>query len=328
MIHNVVSVSGGKDSTATLLLAIERETPNLRCVFADTGHEHQATYDYLDYLEQQLDVTIQRVRADFSARINKRRQKLEEMLLLDAKTVHSKGWLKKHVREALKTLHATGNPFLDLCIWKGRFPSMKVRFCTDELKVVPIQDQVIWPLLQSPGATIESWQGIRWDESKARSTAVEREGIEPDAERVFAYRPILSWSATDVFDFHRRHGVKHNPLYEQGMGRVGCMPCINCRKGELQQIATRFPEVVTRLAEWERIVSSASRLGSSTFFAAVNDPTVIATDAIAHDTHGIARMVEWSATARGGRQFDLVTATDDGSACSSLYGLCEAPAPV
>lgn len=33
MIHNVVSVSGGKDSTATPLLAIEPETPNLRRVF-------------------------------------------------------------------------------------------------------------------------------------------------------------------------------------------------------------------------------------------------------------------------------------------------------
>ena len=33
--HNIVSVSGGKDSTATLLLAIILETPNLQAVFAE-----------------------------------------------------------------------------------------------------------------------------------------------------------------------------------------------------------------------------------------------------------------------------------------------------
>lgn len=34
---NVISVSGGKDSTAMLLLAIERGTENIRPVFCDTG---------------------------------------------------------------------------------------------------------------------------------------------------------------------------------------------------------------------------------------------------------------------------------------------------
>ena len=41
--HNVISFSGGKDSTAMLLLAIERDTPDLSVVFADTGNEHEQT---------------------------------------------------------------------------------------------------------------------------------------------------------------------------------------------------------------------------------------------------------------------------------------------
>ena len=77
MIHNIVSISGGKDSTAMALLAIERETENLRFVFADTGHEHRLTYDYVDYLSGELErrcgVGIERVRADFSRQIEKRR---------------------------------------------------------------------------------------------------------------------------------------------------------------------------------------------------------------------------------------------------------------
>lgn len=47
---NVISVSGGKDSTAMLLLAIERGTENIRPVFCDTGNEHPLTYDYVRYL--------------------------------------------------------------------------------------------------------------------------------------------------------------------------------------------------------------------------------------------------------------------------------------
>lgn len=44
---NVVSVSGGKDSTATALLAIEQNTDNIMFIFADTGNESHKTYDYL-----------------------------------------------------------------------------------------------------------------------------------------------------------------------------------------------------------------------------------------------------------------------------------------
>lgn len=49
---NVISVSGGKDSTAMLTLAVEQQVENLIAVFADTGHEHPLTYRYVDYLEQ------------------------------------------------------------------------------------------------------------------------------------------------------------------------------------------------------------------------------------------------------------------------------------
>lgn len=315
VIHNTVSVSGGKDSTATLLVAIAQEAENLSAVFADTGNEHEATYDYVRYLEQKTGVPITWVKADFSSQIERKREYVQTKW-------REQGVPESTIESALSVLHPTENPFLDLCIWKGRFPSSQSRFCTEELKVIPIQEQVYWPILRAPGNTIESWQGIRWDESAARSNAVEREGIEPDAQRVFAYRPILSWTAEDVFAMHKRHGIKPNPLYSQGMGRVGCMPCINCRKDELAEISKRFPEVVDRLREWESIVSKAAKRQSGTFFCATNDPTVPSDDAISHETHGIDRMVDWAMTGRGGRQIDLINLMEPAQ-CSSIYGLCE-----
>jgi hypothetical protein len=107
-----------------------------------------------------------------------------------------------------------------------------------------------------------------------------------------------------------------NPLYAQGMGRVGCMPCIHARKDELREIALRFPAEVERVAEWERLVSDASKRGRSSFFHA-SEGTVL------FGRNTIAETVEWSMTSRGGRQLDLDRMFSPVAACSSLYGLCE-----
>lgn len=344
--HNIVSVSGGKDSTALLLLAIERGAENMQAVFADTGHEHQQTYDYVRYLEQATGVPIRWVRADFSERIANKATYVREKwpAKLAAETVKSPlideatgkpmvrarfslHQIEQIVGRALAVLDKgpTGNPFLDLCIWKGRFPSTKARFCSEELKRNPIVEQVQMPLLDA-GHEVISWQGVRADESPARALLKESEcvGTWPDTGgELWNYRPILKWTAEQCFDMHRRHGIKHNPLYEQGMGRVGCMPCIHARKDELLEISKRFPEEVARVAEWERIVIEASKIKSSTFFPATDIGVTSNSEDTARDAN-IFKFVEWSKTSRGGKQYDLIRADQtDGFACSSIYGLCE-----
>jgi len=48
----LVSYSGGKDSTATLLWAYENlPTKDINVAFCDTGWETKTTYDYIDYIE-------------------------------------------------------------------------------------------------------------------------------------------------------------------------------------------------------------------------------------------------------------------------------------
>lgn len=299
MRHNIVSVSGGKDSTALLLLAIERDTPNLQAVFADTGHEHQQTYEYVQYLNDKV-FPIRTVRADFTEQIARKRLYVENKW-------PEKGVPLETVQRALQTLHPTGNPFLDLCIWKGRFPSTKARFCSEELKRNPIIEQVQMPLLDA-GHEIYSWQGVRADESTARRNLPELEDV---GGGLWNYRPILQWTAEQCFEMHKKHGIKHNPLYEQGMGRVGCMPCIHARKDELLEISKRFPEEINRVAEWERIVSAASKRGSSTFGIGVDISVA-----------SIHSVVEWSKTSHGGKQYDFLR-QQDAPSCSSIYGLCE-----
>ena len=71
---HVISVSGGKDSLATLLIALERcPAGAVQAIFCDTGNEHEETYRYLEYLEQRLGIKIVRLKADFSEQIAAKR---------------------------------------------------------------------------------------------------------------------------------------------------------------------------------------------------------------------------------------------------------------
>ena len=301
---NIVSVSGGKDSAATLLKAIESKAPNLMAVFADTGNEHSITYEYVKYLEQQTGVPITWLKADFSKQIEYKRNRLFKVIR--GESVRGK-WTRRRAIRALKHTHATGNAFLDLCIWKGRFPSTKARFCSTELKREVILYKLQFPLVDQ-GFKIISWQVVRADESLDRSKLPISDHI---GDGVTNYRPILKWSAADCFDMHRKHSIEPNPLYKMGMGRVGCMPCIHCNKAELRSIADRFPEEINRIEDWERKVGSASRRGSATLFTSDKRG------------HGIRELVEWSKTTRGGKHYDLIPLTEDTTSCSSIYGLCE-----
>jgi 3'-phosphoadenosine 5'-phosphosulfate sulfotransferase (PAPS reductase)/FAD synthetase len=320
MIHNVISVSGGKDSTATLLLAIERQAENILPVFCDTGHEHPEVYEYLDYLERQLGVVIRRIKPDFTAGIAHKREVVQTKWRKD-------GVSEEIIQRALSVLRPTGNPFLDLCLMKGRFPSAMARFCTEELKRNPMQVQVLYPLLADHHTEeVWSWQGVRADESLSRSKLPETD--EP-RDGLINYRPILRWTAQDVFDFHRKHGVKWNQLYEQGMTRVGCMPCIMCKKGELREIANRWPEEIERVAEWERLVSMASKRQGSSFYGPRVSGGCKSIELMTHEEAqallNINQVVEWSMTGRGGKTFDLFARLAPDVGCSSAYGLCDSP---
>lgn len=296
---NIVSISGGKDSTAMWSLAIERETPYLQVIFADVGHEHPKTYEYINYLENKLG-SIKRIKPDFSKQIERKREVVQTKW-------RNEGVSESIIEDALEVLQPTGIPFLDLCIWKGRFPSTMARFCTQELKVRPIFEQVYAPLMDA-NKSIVSWQGVRSLESAARANL---KMTEDTPEGITIYRPIINWDVNEVFKQHDKHGIKPNPLYKEGMSRVGCMPCINSRKSELHEIARRYPNEIDRLRKWEEIVGKASKRGSATFFTSDERG------------HGIDEMVEWSGTTRGGKTMDLIHLLEPVPTCSSQYGLCE-----
>jgi len=363
VIHHVVSVSGGKDSAATLLLALERcPRDSVIPIFCDTGNEHAEVYKYLAYMEQALDITIVRLKADFSEQIAAKRRfiandqrigrKYDEVDIFDdqgnpvwARDGHGRlrftlkkkddnpycaltqktkkigggrrvRWTNKAKRRALAILHPTGNPFLDLCLWKGRFPSRKAQFYTEELKrnmAVAFQINLL-----DQGHKVISWQGVRRDESQNRKHAKKIERIGPN---LYAFRPLVEWTAMQVFEYCGRNGLQPNPLYKQGMGRVGCMPCINVGKDEIVQISVRFSGHLEEKARWEELVSQAAKRGFSTFF---NKELHRDNDDLRtiYQAECVEAVIEWANTGRGGRQMTFLADFIEPDMCASSYGLC------
>ena len=318
MVKHVLSFSGGKDSTAMYLLAMERaeKRPNFRyeVVFADTGNEHEAVYAFVESLPILTGgPPIRTVTADFTNFFGPRRIFIRQ------------NWPEDLVEQALEVFHPSGNPFIDLTLLKGRFPSSRARFCTEELKVMPILKQIYDPHWKQ-GHRVISWQGVRKEESYARSLLPMFQWISAPKNysknypaKALAYRPILEWLIEDVWAIHKKHGVKRNRLYDAGFGRVGCFPCIMGNKKEIATISQKFPEHIDRLERWEQLVSKASKRGCATFFSVITDPIIAKRVKMAkaeseenpdlswlnQTEHGIRNIVEWSHTSHGGKQMTL-----------------------
>lgn len=193
---------------------------------------------------------------------------------------------------------------------KGTFPSRMRRWCTWELKVVPLRKYIRTQI--DAGEDVVNVVGVRAEESTSRARLPEWEWS--DALDCETWRPILRWTEEDVIAIHRRHGLRPNPLYLLGAHRVGCWPCIYARKGEIRLIADTDPGRIGEIAELERELSERAGEPRGWFQAPLGREGV----------WPIEEVVRWSRTSRGGRQYELFASTDSGC---MRWGLCETEAP-
>ena len=78
----LLSLSGGKDSTACLLWALDT-LPNKDIIpyYIDTKWEHDAVYEYLDYLEEKLDIKIKRLKSEGMEALSKRKKMMPNRIM-------------------------------------------------------------------------------------------------------------------------------------------------------------------------------------------------------------------------------------------------------
>jgi len=211
----IVPVSGGKDSTACLIMALKK-TDDVVAVFNDTGWEHPVTYEYIDYLRETLKIEIH----------------------------------VTHGHDTSKTAYK-GTTVPDIIRSVGRFPFGRGRFCTTYLKQRALKD---WyeKNLYSSADVYEVWFGIRRDESSQRNRKYEiatpdglydmdvfyRGTYNKKLKKTLLVRvPIIDWLTKDVFKYLEDNGIKKNPLYDEGTNdRVGCYPCLISGKKTQEKI--------------------------------------------------------------------------------------------
>lgn len=224
----LVPMSGGKDSTASLLLARENfPDATILPVFNDTGWEHPWTYGYLTYLEEMLKIEV----------------------------VRTIGGMRRDGADA-KTLP-------NLIRAQGRFPFGLGRFCTTYLKQYAMRDYYK-NFVYEEGVEWEFWFGMRQDESSGRAKKYAGFHYEDlwDMDDLFPKRynkalratikvrlPVVEWSTADIFSYIHKCGIDYNPLYREGTNdRVGCYPCMLAgKKVQAKMLATPFGQ--TRLEE-------------------------------------------------------------------------------
>ena len=217
----IVSYSGGKDSTATLLWALENlPRERLQVVFANTTVEWPETYEYLNYIERELGITIDRVRAGDRALppIRKGRQ----------------GW-------------AYATSLFEMIRQRGMWPGARTRYCTTYLKVWPIT--LYSRGLENPVLIT----GQRASESKARMglPIFSERGNKQVQEPLSTYRPILAWSERQVWDYLRTYHILPNPIYNHAT-RCGCWCCIMGRPAEVLNFCRLHPDIAQETADLER----------------------------------------------------------------------------
>lgn len=223
---------------------------------------------------------------------------------------------------------------VDLVRKKKRWPSSQRRFCTSELKTIPMIDYI----LDEVNDSVLMIQGIRAAESSKRAEMskqctyfkyyVQPYGKGKDGKEqyhtyrrkdVLAFlskhaddllRPVFDWSAQQVIDYILDNGLEPNPLYKMGYKRVGCYPCVMATQRDIYNIWKQDTQRINYIADLERRLSSS-------FFS----PDKIPSRYYRGEYPLIGDVVKYVL----GRNFSgsLFDENDVATSCMSYYGLCE-----
>ena len=260
----------------------------------------------------------------------------------------------KHIKETTKQLGVKLtiltskkiNGMIGLVAKKGRFPSTKARFCTEELKVKPFIDY----LLDQVKDNVLVYQGIRKDESDSRSKMnkicrlfkyyIEPYKVKNNKKIYHTYRkkevlqfikkyddsvsrPFFNFTAQQVIDYIIENGQVPNPLYKKGFKRVGCFPCIMATQQEVKQIQRYFP---TKL---EEIIALEEKFSTSFFNPTYIPKRCCSKESIAKKGLKRGEIIKYPTTTDVVNYINGKNATidlfdpDSQQSCMSVYQLCE-----
>lgn len=213
--YHAVSLSGGKDSTAMLLLMIERGMPIDAVLSADTGMEFPEMYEHL----QKLDEHLYRKRGIHITTL--RHPKGFEWLMFDE---------PKQKQSSIENRQRLG-----VSLYGNGWPGLKVRWCTGQLKTHLIDKEV--------------------NRLKGQYHALHYVGIAADeSERIKSEQyPLVQWRITEkeALQICYDRGYHWGGLYEI-YHRCSCWCCPFQQIDELKKLRKHHPELWERLRDMDR----------------------------------------------------------------------------
>ena len=215
-IRHIVSLSGGKDSTA-LAIYLRKKYPEIptEYIFCDTDCELPETYEYLERLEALLGAKVRRLNA------------------LDKLKVARK---------------ASRNAF-DLYLkqlYGGFLPNPRARWCTRALKIEPFEEWV-------GKDQAFSYIGIRADENREGYIS-RKPPVFSQRPNIIPIYPFKDDGITveDILKILEESGLGL-PDYYKWRSRSGCYFCFYQQIGEWQGLSEHHPDLFEKAKNYEKI---------------------------------------------------------------------------
>lgn len=251
----LIMMSGGKDSLATLLWALERGAPRDRIELWHHDIDGREGSRLMDWPVTRAYCTAVAQAFELPIYFSWKRGGFEGEMLRDNAPTAANSF------ETPDGLITNGGDSAKLNT-RRRFPQvsadLSVRWCSAYLKIdvaaaaINNQDRFL-------GRRTLVITGERAQESTARARYRVLEPHRCDnragrrrARHVDHARPIHSWSEEQVWAIIERHRVAAHPAYDAGFGRVSCMKCIFMSVDQAATILAYDPAGLREIAGYER----------------------------------------------------------------------------
>lgn len=201
---NIVSFSGGKDSTAMLLMMLERGVKVDRVINVDTTKEFPQMYEHIRKVERYIGLKIETVKIDFDY------------------------WFSEHIKIKGKNKGEKGYGW----------PDFRNRWCTALKRKAffhALYDEGC--SLRKKGIEVNEFHGIAADE---KERTLKNQG---GSRRIFYPLVDWGITEAEALRYCYDKGFDWGGLYEDGRSRVSCYCCPLQRIGELKLTYQKHPEL-------------------------------------------------------------------------------------
>ncbi|MEE1897098.1 phosphoadenosine phosphosulfate reductase family protein [Flavobacterium rakeshii] len=273
----IVPFSGGKDSQATLLYAVEKYgADKITAVFNDLKWDHEITYNHIKYVTDKLGVKLVNLFSDkYDGFVDLCKKKTFPARTRRICTIHLKIEpmidyvlsLKSNVI-ILQGIRADESEERSLMNEECRF--FKYYFEPYQTNSMLVEKKSLIIKKYEAAKTLSAVQKKALKKAKEKIKELNErlaKGKEDEKyhdyrkEDVFEFckiysddihRPFFSKTANEVIYFSLNRGFTIHPFYFLGVSRIGCFPCIYATLDEMRLIVNEFPEIIDKIRLLEK----------------------------------------------------------------------------